>query len=136
MAGQLDELVKSGLHIMQANAIVNGCVTGDGSSVTQGTSRTTGVTINARCGTITTHTASLAAEAAATFVVTNSKVAAGDVVVVSQKSGSNGGNTMVHVVATAAGSFSIQVSNNNAAAGTAETGAILINFLVLKAVSS
>lgn len=136
MAGQLDELVKSGMHTMTANAIMNGFVTGDGASVTQATNRTTGVTINARCGTITTHNASLAAEAAATFVVTNNKVAIGDVVCVSQQSGSNGGNTMVHVVATAAGSFSIQVSNNNAAAGTAETGAILINFVVLKAVAA
>ena len=133
---QLDELVKSGMHVMQANAIMGGFVAGDGGAVTQGTSRTTGVTVNARCGTITTHNASLAAEAAAKFTVTNNKVAIGDVVCVSQQSGSNGGNTMVHVVAVAAGSFDIQVSNNNAAAGTAETGAILINFVVNKAVSS
>lgn len=104
-----------------------------GGVVTQATNRTTGVTLNALSGTVTTSTASLAAEAAATFVVTNVNVFTDDVVVVSQQSGSNGGNTSVNVVATTNGTFSIQVSNNNAAAGTAETGAILINYLVMKA---
>lgn len=107
-----------------------------GAAVTQATNRTTGVTINALAGTITTNNASLAAEADAVFTVTNSTVEIGDVVVVCQQSGSDGGNTMVHVVAVAAGSFDISVANNNAAAGTAETGAILINFAVIKAVSS
>lgn len=110
--------------------------TGAGGTVTQATNRTTGVTLNKLCGTITTNNASLAAEAGATFVVTNSTVAIGDTVVLSIQSGPNGGNTAVNVVAVAAGSFSIQVSNNNVAAGTAETGAILINFAVLKAVSA
>jgi len=36
----------------------------------------------------------------------------------------------------AAGSFTIRVHNGNVAAGTAETGAIKINFAVLKAVSA
>lgn len=105
---------------------------GVGGAVTQATNRSTGVTLNALSGAITTSNASLAAEAAATFTVTNSKVAATDVVVVSIKSGSNGGNTAVAVSAVAAGSFDIKVSNNNAAAGTAETGAIVINFVVIK----
>lgn len=113
-----------------------GYSTGAGSSVTQATNRTTGVTINATCGTITTNNASLAAEASAAFTVTNSSVAIGDVVVVSQRSGSNGGATDVYVSTTAAGSFAITVMNNNVAAGTAETGAIIINFAVIKAVSA
>lgn len=113
-----------------------GYATGAGGTVTQLTNRSTGVTINKISGTITTNNASLAAEAAATFTVTNSTVAIGDVVVVSIQSGSNGGNTAVNVTTVAAGSFAITVSNNNAAAGTAETGAILINFAVIKAVSA
>lgn len=110
--------------------------TGAGSTVTQATNRTTGVTINALSGAITTNNASLAAEAAAEFTVTNSKVEIGDVVVVSQRSGSNGGNTKVFVTAVAAGSFNVKVANDNAAAGTAETGAIIINFAIIKAVSA
>lgn len=113
-----------------------GYATGAGGAVTQGAGRTTGVTVNAISGAITTDTASLAAEADATFVVTNSSVAIGDVIVLSQRSGSNGGNTAIEVGAVAAGSFSIDVVNNNAAAGTAETGAIIINFAVIKAVSA
>lgn len=105
---------------------------GAGGAVTQATNRTTGVTLNTVSGAITTNNASLAAEAAAVFTVTNSKVAIGDVVVLSIQSGSNGGNTEVTVNSVAAGSFVIQVANNNAAAGTAETGAIIINFVVIK----
>jgi hypothetical protein len=105
---------------------------GAGSTVTQITTRATGVTINALSGTITTDTTSLAAEASAVFVVTNNKVAITDVVVCNIRSGSIALNTDVVVSAVAAGSFSITVVNNNAAAGTAETGAIIINFVVLK----
>jgi hypothetical protein len=113
-----------------------GYATGAGSAVTQITTRATGVTINAVSGTITTDTTSLAAEASAVFVVTNNKVAIGDVVVLSIRSGKIALNTSVQVDAVAAGSFSIAVINNNVAAGTAETGAIIINFCVIKAVSA
>lgn len=110
-----------------------------GAAVTQQTNRATGVTINALSGTITTNTASLAAQASAEFTVTNSLVAIGDVVVVSQQSGSSNvagvaGTTHVHVVTVAAGSFIISVDNNSTT--TADTGAILINFAVIKAVSA
>lgn len=120
----------------QADATGAGYGAGVGGTVTQTTNRSTGVEINKVSGAITTDTTSLAAEAAATFTVTNSTVAATDVVVVSIKSGSNGGNTAVAVSAVAAGSFDIKVSNNNASGGTAETGAIVINFAVIKAVAS
>lgn len=113
-----------------------GFATGAGGAVTQATNRTTGVTLSKLCGTITTNNASLAAEASADFVVTNTTVAATDVVNVSIQSGSNGGGTIVSVSATAAGSFTIRVHNGNVAAGTAETGAILINFVVLKGVAA
>lgn len=103
-----------------------------GGAVTQATNRTTGVTLNSLTGTITTNNASLAAEGTADFVVTNDKVSIGDVVVVSVRSGSNGGGTIVSVTGVAAGSFTIRVHNGNVAAGTAETGAIVINFAVLK----
>jgi len=108
-----------------------GYTLGAGGTVTQATSRTTGVTLNKLTGQITTNTASLAAEAAAEFTVTNSQVAAGDVVIVSA-TGANSGMTAVYVSGIAAGSFKITVANNNAAAGTAETAAIVINFVVIK----
>lgn len=110
--------------------------TGAGGSVTQITNRSTGVTVNALSGTITTDNTSLAAEGSADFIVTNSKVAAGDVVVLSIQSGEDSGGTILSVQDVAAGSFTIRVHNGNVAAGTAETGAILINFAVIKAVSA
>lgn len=103
-----------------------------GGAVTQITSRATGVTLNNLTGQITTDTTSLAAETAATFIVTDSKVALGDIPVLAIQSGSNGGNTTIIVSTVTAGSFSIQVANQNAAGGTAETGAIIINFAIIK----
>ena len=110
--------------------------TGAGGAVTQTTNRTTGVTVNTLSGTITTNTTSLAAEGSADFVVTNSEVAIGDVIVLSIRSGETSGGTILSVQDVAAGSFAIRVHNGNVASGTAETGAILINFAVIKAVSS
>lgn len=107
-----------------------------GGVVTQASNRTTGVTLNTMCGTITTNTASLGAELSAEFTVTNSLVAISDVVVCCQQSGAVGVMTDVYVSAVAAGSFKIKVANNNAAAGVAETGAILINFAVIKSVTT
>lgn len=109
---------------------------GVGGAVTQITNRSTGVTLNTLCGVITTDTTSLAAEASAEFTVTNNLLAATDVVVACQRSGTNGGNTDAYVSTVAAGSFKIRVANNNASGGTAETGAILINFAVIKAVAT
>lgn len=113
-----------------------GYATGAGASVTQITNRTTGVTVTGVSGAITTDNTSLAAEGTAKFTVTNTSVAIGDVVIVSQQSGSDGGGTIVHVTTVAAGSFQIAVYNGNVAAGTAETGAIIINFAIIKAVSA
>lgn len=49
-----------------------GYTSGAGGSVTQPTSKTTGVTLNKACGRITTHNAALAAGASVSFTVTNS----------------------------------------------------------------
>lgn len=113
-----------------------GYATGAGGAVTQATNRTTGVTINKVTGQITTNNASLGPELSAKFTVTNSTVAIGDVPLLAQQSGAVGVMTTVEVVAVAAGSFDISVMNGNAAAGVAETGAIIINFVVIKAVAA
>jgi hypothetical protein len=128
--------VTGGLTSSGATGAGIGYATGAGGAVTQATNRTTGVTLSTLAGQITTNNASLAAEAAAEFTVTNTAVAIGDVVVVSIQSGTNGGNTVAFVSVVAAGSFNIKVANNNAAAGTAETGAIIINFAVIKSVAA
>lgn len=99
------------------------------STVTQATSRTTGVEINDIAGTITTDDASLAAAAEATFTVTNSKVKAGSVVAVSLKTASATGLSLPFVSATADGEFDITLTNLHAT--TADTSASEINFVVL-----
>jgi len=115
-----------------------GYATGAGATVTQATSRTTGVTINAICGSVVTSTASLAAGVTASFTVTNSSVAISDVVLCSIRSGQTNKATRAIVSTTAAGSFEITVTNRGDGtwAGAAEVGAIVINFVIIKAVTA
>lgn len=81
-----------------------GYTTGAGGTVTQATSRTTGVTLNKICGAITLVSAAGTASWQS-FTVTNSAMAATDVVVINQKSGTD--KNMIHITAKAAGSFEI-----------------------------
>lgn len=127
------KVMYNGTAIMQVSAAGFGYASGVGSTVTQTTSRATGVTINAVCGQITTDTTSLAAAAEATFTVTNSKVAATDVVVVNITPGGTG-TPHVYVSSVAAGSFAITMTNLHAT--TADTSADVINFAVIKAVAA
>jgi hypothetical protein len=111
-----------------------GYATGAGCAVTQATDRSTGVTCNGLSGAITTTATSLAAGAEAEFTVTNSFVSVGDVVQVSLRSGTTALTSVVDVSATANGSFKLILSNLNAS--TADTGASIINFVIIKAVSA
>ena len=106
----------------------NGVVFKDQGTVTQITSATTGVTVNANAGTITTVAQNIAAGGEVQFTVTNSKVTALSVPVVAIASGTVGGTTVANVTAVAAGSFQITLTNLHAA--TAETGTLVINFVV------
>lgn len=111
-----------------------GAGAGAGCAVTQQTNRSTGVTCNGITGAITTNNASLAAGAEATFTVTNSAVAVGDTVQISARSGQTAGTSIPIVTTTAAGSFNITLTNLHAS--TADTGAMIINFTVLRGASS
>jgi hypothetical protein len=110
-----------------------GYVTGDGGSVTQQTSKSTGVTLNKLSGKITMNGAALAAGAEVTFTVTNSLVSASDVPVVCVQSVGTAGSYLVSVGAVANGSFAITVSNASAAS---LSQAIVLNFVVIKGASS
>ena len=100
-----------------------------GGSVTQATSRTTGVTLNKPCGSITLVSAA-GSTTAATFTVTNSFVEATDVIHVCQKSGTD--LYTLSVSAVAAGSFNITF---NTKSGTT-TEQPVFNFAVIKAVAA
>jgi hypothetical protein len=112
-----------------------GYATGAGGTVTQSTNRTTGVTLNTVCGQITCNSTSLAANANATFTVTDSAVVAGDTVTVNMASYSTGlPMCWVQSVNGSGGSFQITVRNMHAS--TADTTADKINFTVHKSVTN
>jgi hypothetical protein len=107
-----------------------GYATGAGGTVTQATSRTTGVTLNKVSGAITMFTAAGSATPAS-FTVTNSTVAATDTVILNIKSGAT--NTYFYfVTAVAAGSFVVTFWTTG---GTASDTPV-INFNVIKGVSA
>jgi len=108
-----------------------GYTTGAGGTVTQSTSKTTGVTLNKLSGQITMNNAALAAGAEVAFTLTNSFIAATDVVIVNVQSVGTAGSYLVSVGAVSAGSCSITVSN--ASAGSLSQ-AIVLNFAVIKSV--
>lgn len=110
-----------------------GYTAGAGATVTQLTSKSTGVTINAACGTITMNNESLGGPGTVTFEVTNSSVAATDVVVAQYNSGGTAGAYVVTAYSPGAGTFRIAVRNVTAGA---LTEAIVIRFVVVKAVTS
>ena len=123
-----------GLTLTSPTGTGLGYGTGAGGAVTQATNRSTGVTLSKLTGTITGTATSLAAGAEAEFVVTNTTVAIGDVVILSIQSGPTTGTSQVSVSTVAAGSFKIKIYNHHAS--TADTGAPKINFAVIKAVSA
>jgi hypothetical protein len=99
---------------------------GAGGTVTQITSRTTGVTLNTVTGAITLLAAAPVVGTYFTFTVTNSTVAATDVVVVSVKSATD--TYIAAVSAVAAGSFNITAVST---LGTTSDSPV-INFAVIK----
>ncbi len=103
----------------------------DRSTVTQASSTTTAVTINALAGTITTIAGTLAAAGEEAFTVNNTRVAATDSVIAVRQAYSGGGTPVVFVTAVAANSFQITVSNLHVSA--ALDAAMTINFAVIKA---
>lgn len=98
---------------------------------TQTSAITNGVTVNALSGQITTVSQTVAAGAEAEFVVTNSMVAATDVVVACIATHTSAGDFAVDVKAVAAGSFTLRLTNLHAT--NAGNNVLVINFLVLKA---
>lgn len=111
-----------------------GYVTGSGSSVTQATSASTGVTINAKCGKITTVALTTAAAAEEAFTVTNSKVSTTSVVAVTITGYAGAGTPCAFVKTVASGSFTLALTNLHASA--ALDAAVSVNFVVLEAPTS
>jgi hypothetical protein len=106
--------------------------TGAGGTVTQATNKSTGVTLNTRCGQITLNNAVLAADTTVSFVLTNSAIAAGDVLILNHISGGTAGSYLLNA-RSAAGSATIDVRNITAGS---LSEAIVIAFAVIKATTA
>jgi hypothetical protein len=108
--------------------------TGSGGTVTQITSKSTGVTLNKTNGLITMNAAALAAGATVSFTVTNSTMAAADLVIVNCQSGyASAGAYRVQAETGAAGSFQISLTNTT---GGSLSEAVAVKFAIIKAVTS
>lgn len=107
--------------------------TGAGGTISQDSNKATSVELNKICGRITMNSATLNAGDEVSFTLTNSTIAATDVVVVCIASGATAGAYNVQVDAVAAGSCRISVSNLSA--GNLSE-AIVLNYAVIKSVTA
>ena len=98
-------------------------------TVTQATSKSTGVTLNKSAGVITMNNASLATATNATFTLTNSFISANDTVILTLAGGqTTPGSYNVFANALAAGSVSITLRNIS---GGSLSEAIVVNFAII-----
>jgi len=108
-----------------------GFATGAGGSVTQGTDKSTGVTLNKMVGKIVMDDDALADGTVVTFTLTNDKIAATDIVIVHHADVGTPGEYQVQCTAVAAGSCDISVRNIS---GGSLSEAIVLHFAVIKGV--
>lgn len=107
-----------------------GYATGAGGAVTQATSKSTGVTLSKVCGEITLHNAALAAATIVSFTLTNTTIAATDVLILNHVTTGTRGAYSLNAQC-AAGSAVIYVRNNTAGS---LGEAIVIRFALIKGV--
>jgi hypothetical protein len=120
------------------NGYVNGTgkigyITGAGGAVTQLTNKSTSVTLNKTTGQITMNSASLAANTTVSFTLANTKIEAGDVLILNHISGGTNFGSYLLNARSAANSAIIDVRNISS---SALTEAIVIAFAVIKSVTS
>lgn len=119
-------------NFINLNTDKAGYVVGEGGTVTQATSKSTGVTLSKKCGQITMNAAALAADTTVTFTLTNTEVVATDIIILNHVSGGTAGSYLLNAQA-GSGSASINVRNITSGA---LSEAIVIGFAIIKAVVS
>ena len=97
-------------------------------TVTQATSKSTGVTLNKSAGQITMNNASLATVTNVTFTLTNSLISANDIVILNVGSGATAGAYNCWVSGLNAGAASITLRNIS---GGSLSEAVVINFALI-----
>jgi len=107
-----------------------GYATGSGGTVTQATSKATGVTLSKSTGQITLNNAALNLDTTVSFTLTNTVIEANDILIMNHISGGTAGSYLLNAQ-SAAGSASINVRNITAGS---LSEAIVIAFAVIKAV--
>ena len=110
----------------------HGYATGAGGTVTQDTSKATGVTLSKSTGQITLNNAALAADTTVSFTLTNTVIEAGDILILNHISAGTAGSYLLNAQ-SAAGTASIDVRNITAGS---LSEAIVIAFAVIKAVTA
>ena len=113
-----------------------GYATGAGGTVSQGTSKSTAVTLNTMSGQITmfaTGAISAGVANAATFTLSNSNIASTDLIIVNHSSGGTAGAYLPWADTIAGGSCKINVANITAGG---LTEAPVISFAIIKGVTS
>jgi len=110
----------------------HGYATGAGGTVTQATSKATGVTLSKSTGQITLNNAALASDTTVSFTLTNTVIEAGDILIMNHISAGTAGSYLLNAQ-SAAGSASINVRNITAGS---LSEAIVIAFAVIKAVTA
>lgn len=106
--------------------------TGAGGTVTQATSKATGVTLSEYCGQITLNNAALAADTTVSFTLTNTTIDAGDVLILNHVSGGTAG---AYTLNASCGAGSALISVRNVTAGSLNE-AIVLGFVVIKGVTA
>lgn len=109
-----------------------GYTAGAGGTVTQATNKSTGVTLSKASGQITLNNAALGADTTVSFTLTNTLIAATDVLVLNHSSAGTAGAYTLNAQC-AAGSASINV--RNVTAGSLGE-AIVISFVLIKGASA
>ena len=98
-------------------------------TVTQATSKSTGVTLNKSAGQITMNNAALAGATAVSFTLTNSLISANDLLILNVGSGGTAVAYTVYTSSISAGSAVITLRNMTTATSLSE--AVVINFALI-----
>jgi hypothetical protein len=111
-----------------------GYKTGAGGTITQATSKSTGVTLNKICGYVITANSALATNTAVSFALTNSFAVVGDVVIANLVAGyTNHYDYNITAGINATGTVIISIRN---VSGASLSQAIRIQFAIIKSVTA
>ena len=101
-------------------------------TVTQATDKSTGVTLNKSAGRITMNAASLAANTAVSFTLTNALISANDTIIVCISGGATAAAYTTYISSMAAGSAVITLRNLT---GGALAEAVIVNYAIIHGAS-